>query len=83
MGQIRPCIPKKNPGRQPHSFNAHLSCCTKFLVPKKYNPESDRHTLALSDTSMFSQVYVRRICFSDLLETVGILKVKLSETMKK
>ena len=72
----------KNPGRQPHFFNALLSCCTNFFGSKKSNPESDPHTLTLSDTNMLAQVYVPKKKM-DLLQAVGIVQLKLSETMER
>ena len=71
----------KNPGRQPHFFNALLSCCTICWGSKKSNPGSDPHTLTLSDTNMLAQVYVPKK--NDLLQAVGIVQLKLSETMEK
>ena len=73
----------KNPGRQPHFFNALLSYCTFFLVLKNLTP----HTLTLSDTNMLAQVYVpkkngsftgRRDCPTEAIRNHGEKKQSIS-----
>ena len=68
----------KNPGRQPHFFNALLSYCTIFFGSKKSNPSHiDIVWHQYVGTGVCSQKKM------DLLQAVGIVQLKLSETMER